>query len=262
MFGYRGFSRQGGRFSHKFRASSSLVELAARGRTIAAPLITGLIGGGVIASYASSRTAQEKSQKGSTSTELDWVKEIEGRSMETGHSGALLRDNPVGRKVFDDDHLFDSLLETGQVSEYRGFYDKKKKEFYAVISLGPRTSGYPNTTHGGMTAALLDDTFGGLGGSLWKAGALGFRPPAYTARLEIDYKKKIPSGSTILVSAQVESMVDRKIWMSAQVSDGKSTVYATGRALFIAPRISSIFSWIPGLGRLIGGSSGKQGSQS
>jgi acyl-coenzyme A thioesterase PaaI-like protein len=43
--------------------------------------------------------------------------------------------------------------------------------------------------HGGLTAAIVDETFGGLAISLWKSGALGFKAPAYTARLEIDYLK-------------------------------------------------------------------------
>ncbi len=49
--------------------------------------------------------------------------------------------------------------------------------------------GFPQTVHGGLTAALVDETVGGLAVALWRSGALGFRPPAYTARLEVDYKK-------------------------------------------------------------------------
>ncbi len=54
------------------------------------------------------------------------------------------------------------------------------------------------TVHGGLTAAIIDETFGGLGICCWKAGALGFRPPAYTARLEVDYKKVWESVRVVL----------------------------------------------------------------
>ena len=54
---------------------------------------------------------------------------------------------------------------------------------------GREVCGYPQTVHGGMTAAVIDETLGGLCISLWKTGALGFRPPAYTARLEVDYRQ-------------------------------------------------------------------------
>lgn len=49
--------------------------------------------------------------------------------------------------------------------------------------------GFPQTVHGGLTAALVDETLGGLAVALWRSGQLGFRPPAYTARLEVDYKR-------------------------------------------------------------------------
>lgn len=48
--------------------------------------------------------------------------------------------------------------------------------------------GFPATVHGGLTAAIVDETFGGLAVAVWRQGKLGFRPPAYTARLEVDYK--------------------------------------------------------------------------
>ena len=221
-----------------------------------APIVLTIIGGGSIVAYAAGKRnssgQEETSPWLSPTAELDWVKNISSKAVEIsgGHSGSLLRDNAVGRAVFDDDHLFDSLIASGQVREYRGFYDKSVREFYSVVSLGKRTSGYPSTTHGGLSAAIIDDSFGGLGGSLWKEGALGFRPPAFTARLEIDYKKKIPTGSIILISTSVESMEDRKLWMNATVSDGKKTVYANARALFIQPKLENVlFSWIPGWGR-------------
>lgn len=44
-------------------------------------------------------------------------------------------------------------------------------------------------------------------------------------------------------------IADRKIWMTATVSDGRGTTYATARALFVAPRMKQVlFGWIPGMG--------------
>lgn len=51
--------------------------------------------------------------------------------------------------------------------------------------------------------------------------------------------QRIPAGTVILCTTEVERIDDRKVWMKATVSDGKRTVYATGRALFVAPR------WLP-----------------
>lgn len=51
------------------------------------------------------------------------------------------------------------------------------------------TAGYPATCHGGLTAAIVDETFGGLYSSLLTSGKLGVTIPGLTARLEMDYKR-------------------------------------------------------------------------
>lgn len=51
--------------------------------------------------------------------------------------------------------------------------------------------------------------------------------------------QRIPAGSIIQCTTTVEKVEDRKVWMRATVTDGKKTVYASGRALFVAPR------WLP-----------------
>jgi len=50
-------------------------------------------------------------------------------------------------------------------------------------------SGYPRVLHGGFSAALLDETLGLLFYSLRQRGKLPFIGPAFTAYLEVDYKK-------------------------------------------------------------------------
>ena len=48
--------------------------------------------------------------------------------------------------------------------------------------------------------------------------------------------QKLSAGSTILCTAEVESIEGRKLWMKSTVTDGASgKVYATARALFVAP---------------------------
>jgi hypothetical protein len=62
--------------------------------------------------------------------------------------------------------------------------------------------GYPATVHGGLTAAIIDESLGGLYTCMLTSGSLGVRMPALTARLEVDYRKKIPAGSIILVQVR------------------------------------------------------------
>ena len=103
--------------------------------------------------------------------------------------------------------------------------------------LGKEVCGYPSTVHGGLTAAIIDESLGGLYTALLTSGALGLRMPGLTARLEIDYKRRLAAPAVIHVSTEVESVEPRKVWMRARVTDGEGQVYATGRALFVAPHV-------------------------
>jgi hypothetical protein len=81
----------------------------------------------------------------------------------------------------------------------------------------------------------------GLYISLWTAGALGWRPPGLTARLEVDYKKRLSSDTLIVCTVELEEIDHRKVWMKAHVLDGNSgEECARARALFVAPRWSKI----------------------
>lgn len=110
--------------------------------------------------------------------------------------------------------------------------------------------GYPSTVHGGLTAAIVDETFGGLYTALLTTGNLGATLPGLTARLELDYKRKIPSGTVLLVTAELESVEPRKVWMKATVSNGSPrATFATGRALFVAPNIGKQLANMLGLNK-------------
>ena len=92
--------------------------------------------------------------------------------------------------------------------------------------------------HGGLTAAIFDEVFGGLLFSLKKDGNIKTSwGPSYTVALEVAYKAKIPAGSTILCTAELESIQGRKMWFQATMRDGPDgKEYATARALFVSPK--------------------------
>jgi len=154
----------------------------------------------------------------------------------------LLTKHPIGQLLRGDGHLFDAMARVDMVKELRCFYDGKEKQFHAVVQLGKDVCGYPSAVHGGLTAAILDETLGGLMVSLWREGALGISPPAVTARLEVDYCKIVPQNALILCTAEFEKIDGRKMWLTATVSDGRDngTTYATARALFVAPGILKV----------------------
>ncbi|GLC40664.1 hypothetical protein PLESTM_001099000 [Pleodorina starrii] len=210
---------------------------------------------GAAYALAQSNRASDSDGTGDLSSEkIAWIRELaETDGVEEVLSpGQQLRRHPVGKLVVEQDHLFETMVASGQIKELRCFYDTQKRVFYSVVELGKEVCGFPQTVHGGLTAALVDETAGGLAVALWRAGDLGFRPPAYTARLEVDYKRKIPNGQIILIATEVEQLADRKVWLRAKVTNGKGAVYATGRALFVAPR------WLPDWLQSLTGRRGKR----
>jgi acyl-coenzyme A thioesterase PaaI-like protein len=98
--------------------------------------------------------------------------------------------------------------------------------------------GHPRITHGGFSAALIDETAGGLIFKLKQAGKLG-PGPAYTARLEVDYKLPLQTQTVVVCTARVVSIEGRKVWVEVKMRDSTamdSVVFAAGKALFVTPR--------------------------
>jgi len=146
----------------------------------------------------------------------------------------LAQDHPF----LEDDHMFSAFISRGIIRDINGYYNAQNNNFQAVVSLGREVAGFPKVVHGGLTAAIFDEAFGGLLFSLKKDGNVATSwGPAYTVALEVAYKNKIPAGATVLCSAELESLEGRKMWFKATMTDGpEGKVYATARALFVSPK--------------------------
>ncbi len=158
----------------------------------------------------------------------------------------LAEDHPF----LEDDHMFAAFVAKDIIRDIEGWYAPGAAgagapgRFSALVALGREVAGFPRVVHGGLTAAIFDECFGGLLFSLKGAGALHAPAtrvggPMYTVRLEVDYKAKIAAGTTVLCTVEVERMEGRKLWMVASLTDGPGgKVFATSRALFVAPKLS------------------------
>lgn len=83
---------------------------------------------------------------------------------------------------------------------------------------GREVCGFPRIVHGGLTAAIVDESFGAMLFALKQAKALPFWGPAYTVQLEVSYKSKIEAGRTILCTTELDPASEgRKLWMTATV---------------------------------------------
>lgn len=93
-----------------------------------------------------------------------------------------------------------------------------------TVTLGPAHEGAPRRAHGGVVAAIFDET---MGFALSIAGVV-----AYTANLSIDFVAPAPVGVEISVTARIRDRVDRKLWIEA-TGEGPDGVFARAEGLFL-----------------------------
>lgn len=88
--------------------------------------------------------------------------------------------------------------------------------------------GAAGLAHGGLLAAAFDEALGAMVGNL-------MRQPAVTGKLETDFRRPVPVGSTLYITAQLDGLSGRKIYVSADGRLDASTgpVAVNARGLFI-----------------------------
>jgi len=94
-------------------------------------------------------------------------------------------------------------------------------------TVGDLHQGAAGLAHGGLLAAAVDETLGYL---MWLIGR-----PAVTGRLEVDYRRPVRVGSTLLIAAAVTGASGRKIYTQATGTvDGQVAVEARGLFVVVA----------------------------
>jgi acyl-coenzyme A thioesterase PaaI-like protein len=92
------------------------------------------------------------------------------------------------------------------------------------VVLGKAFEGAPGRAHGGVVAALIDETMGlvlAIHGNL-----------AFTAQLDVTYLAPTPMGKAIAVRAWLKKASHRKLFIEASV-EAEGVVLAKAKALFI-----------------------------
>jgi acyl-coenzyme A thioesterase PaaI-like protein len=97
----------------------------------------------------------------------------------------------------------------------------------AEFTVTENHQGAPGLAHGGLLSLAFDEALGKL---MWL-----IRAPAVTARLETDFLKPVPMGTTIHITARITGQVNRKVYTAAEGrlggADGEIAVKAA--ALFV-----------------------------
>ncbi|MGC8510683.1 MAG: PaaI family thioesterase [Acidimicrobiales bacterium] len=124
-------------------------------------------------------------------------------------------------------HLFADSVVSGEANPH-GLGAEIWREGESVVSrvaLGRAFEGAPGRAHGGVVAALLDETMGLVMGV---HDAFGF-----TARLEVTYREPVPVGAEVTARAWLAHRDGRKSTIRATLTHGE-TVLVEASALFIA----------------------------
>ncbi len=106
-------------------------------------------------------------------------------------------------------------------------YAGEGADISAQFTVTENHQGAPGLAHGGLLSLAFDEALGKL---MWL-----IRAPAVTARLETDFLKPVPMGSTLHISAKITGQVNRKVYCAAEgrlnAEDGELAVRAA--ALFV-----------------------------
>lgn len=76
-----------------------------------------------------------------------------------------------------------------------------------------------------------------LGIHFFKAAGIGF-----TANLQVQYKKPVAAGATVVFRTRVDHRERRKVFLSGRAEDEEGTVLAEASSLFILADVSSALS--------------------
>jgi len=129
------------------------------------------------------------------------------------------RENPVGLKVSWDQHP--------EAGEIRG-----------TVTVPGHFNGYPGVTHGGIVAALLDET---AGRSILMDG--GFEDLMVTAKLEVVYRRPTPTGVPLLVVGRLRRRTGTRAEAEAELRLPDGTVTARAKVLLARPPPEIVEGW-------------------
>jgi acyl-coenzyme A thioesterase PaaI-like protein len=129
------------------------------------------------------------------------------------------RDNPVGLKVKWDQHE--------DAGELRG-----------TVTIPEHFNGYPGVTHGGVVAAILDET---AGRTILMDG--GFEDLMVTAKLEVVYRRPTPTGIPLEVVGRLLRRFGTRAEAEAELRLPDGTVSARGSVLLARPPAEITERW-------------------
>jgi acyl-coenzyme A thioesterase PaaI-like protein len=118
---------------------------------------------------------------------------------------------------------------------HTSFYELENGDLMAVFSPKPEHQGYPNRLHGGMAAAILDETIG-------RAIMIGDHPDFWGVTIEFTsrYKKPIPLDREVRVISRITRNSSRIFEGTGEVILEDGAVAVEGRGKYLKLPLSKI----------------------
>ncbi|KAK1465393.1 thioesterase superfamily protein [Colletotrichum cuscutae] len=106
------------------------------------------------------------------------------------------------------------------------------RQLKALLTLRSGINGYPDVSHGGIVASILDETIG-LVFPVNKSNGLIPDAAYMTAYLNVTYVKPVRTPQTVLCVVEVTKVVGRKWWIDARIEDEGGAVLARAESLYV-----------------------------
>lgn len=109
----------------------------------------------------------------------------------------------------------------------------------AEFTVTENHQGAPGLAHGGLISLAFDEALGKL---MWL-----IRSPAVTARLETDFLKPVPMGTTLHITARITGQVNRKVYTEAEgrIGGAEGDIAVRAAALFVIVPMSHFLENAP-----------------
>ncbi|KAK6224686.1 thioesterase superfamily protein [Colletotrichum tabaci] len=173
----------------------------------------------------------------------------------------IVRDTAPSRfpKPSTEDQLFSTTLHTEEtIAAYLAFYKRPSspassssssssssamtpgssgggnliRGLRALLTLRSGVNGYPNVSHGGIVATVLDETIGMIF-LINKAEGLIPEEAYMTAYLNVTYVRPVATPQTVLCVVEVVSVKGRKWLIEGRIEDEEGRVLAKAESLFV-----------------------------
>lgn len=120
----------------------------------------------------------------------------------------------------------------------RWYTDYEKDEIRGTVTVPAHFNGYPGITHGGIVAAILDET---AGRSIYLRGDDELF--MVTLKLDVSYRRPTPTGQPLTAIGKIQDFKPTRAKVSAELRTEDGTVTAKAEGIVVRPPDSFLEGW-------------------